>query len=203
MGIYLRFDDAGYSLNTLSGIICKVKFIPARSINTQTKHKGDLTMKQHILTFGLIAALALTMNLFAQRGFGPKAERGSKMEQMLELTDEQQETLESLRLEHRKEMLPLKTKLKSLEGDLKLEMTAEEFAESEAKEILTEMEKVRTEMHLSRLLHQQDVRNMLTPEQRQTFDLHLLAEGGMVRGHGGPPHGGRGKGMQRRFRQHQ
>ena len=157
-------------------------------------------MKHHMFTFSLVIAMALTISAFSQHGSGH--ESGGKMMKMLDLTEEQQANIQELRLAHKKEVLPLKAKLKTLESNLKLEMTAESFDEAQARKIVEEMGTLRMEMHMNRLLHKQDVRNMLTPEQRQKFDLHLLSAKGRGRGHGGPPsHGSRGRGMRQGHRQ--
>jgi Spy/CpxP family protein refolding chaperone len=154
-------------------------------------------MKKHMFTLSLIIALLLAANAFARGGPGQGPGKGGGMMQMLDLSEEQQSQMEELRLAHHKEMLPLQAQLETLETNLKLEMTAEKFDEGKAKKIVAEMEALRTEMHIKRLLHQQQVRNMLTAEQRQTFDLHLLSERGPGGGHGDrPPHAPRNQRMQ-------
>lgn len=146
-------------------------------------------MKEKMFIFSLIGLFLLTSGLLAQPR-GKTRKSGPRMMQVLDLTAEQETKMQEIRLKFRKETLPLRTKLQSLRGDLKLEMTAEKFDEGKVEKIVEQMQEVRTEMQMKRILHKQAVREILTPEQRVKFDLHILSENGPGKGRrpGGAPH---------------
>lgn len=103
------------------------------------------------------------------------------------LTAEQQAKIQNLQLQLAKDSLPLHAQLQTLEPDLKLVMTADKFDEGKAKYLVEQMQKLHTDLQMKHILHEQSLRQLLTPEQRQQFDLHLLAP----RPHGEPvPRGG-------------
>jgi Spy/CpxP family protein refolding chaperone len=141
-------------------------------------------MKHQTILFSFLSVLLLTAVVLAQPGRGQRSGQGPWMDRVLNLSEEQEAKIETLRLQHQKEMIPLRSKLESLQADLHLAMTAEKFDKSKTEKIVGEMQKVRTEMQMGRVMHQQAVRELLTPEQRQTFDLHLLSRKGQ-RGKGG------------------
>ena len=112
---------------------------------------------------------------------------GERMMQMLNLDETQQNQIAELRLKLQKELVPLRSELKGLEGELQLAVTADQFNRGKAETLVNKISNLRGKMQLARVLHQQEVRSLLNTEQRQKFDMHLLAG----KGHG--PHGG-GKG---------
>lgn len=134
------------------------------------------------LFLSILTVLGLSLALIAQPGMGSGPGRGERgggpgpgLDRMLDLSEEQEAKIQDLRLQHQKEMLPLRSQLESLGNDLKLAMTADKFDKAKAEKIINEMEKIRTRLHLARVLHQQAVRELLTPEQRKKFDMHLLS----------------------------
>jgi len=147
-------------------------------------------MKRQTLILSLLSIMLLSFVLMAQPGRGPRngqgPNRGPWMDQALDLTEEQQAKMEDLRLQHQKEIIPLQSQIESLRSELHLAMTADKFDKSKVEKIVNDMQKVRTQMQMSRVLHQQTVRELLTPEQRKKFDLHILSRKG--------PRGGRGFG---------
>lgn len=155
-------------------------------------------MKRQTLILSLTSILLLSLVLFAQPGRGPGGGQGAPggrwMERALDLSAEQESKIEDLRLQHQKQMLPMRSKLESLQTDLHLAMTADTFDKGKAEKIVNDMQKVRTEMQMSRVLHQQAVRSLLTPEQRKKFDLHILSRKGPRDGRGFGQGDGRGFG---------
>ena len=140
-------------------------------------------MKRKSFVLGLVGTLLLTTALLAQpraRSCDPEM----RMHKMLELTDDQEAKMQELKLDFEREVLPLKSKLQSLKADPKLEMTAEKFDEGKANKLVEEMQKVRTDMQKKHIRHEQKVRAILTPEQRQKFDLHVMSDKGPRGGHG-------------------
>lgn len=139
-------------------------------------------MNPKTLLFSVLAVLGLSLALFAQPGMGLGPGRGERgagpglwLDRMLDLSTEQQAKIQDLRLQHQKEMLPLRSQLESLRNDLKLAMTADKFDKSKAEKIIADMEKIRSRLETARMLHHQAIREILTPEQRKEFDMHLLS----------------------------
>lgn len=122
---------------------------------------------------------------------GPPAppDPGERMMQMLDLDETQQNKVAELRLKLQKELVPLRSELQSLEGELQLAVTAEKFNRDKAETLVSKISALRGKMQLARVLHQQEVRSLLNAEQRQKFDMHLLAGKGP-----GPRGGGKGHG---------
>lgn len=150
-------------------------------------------MRQKTVALSLIGLLFLTSGLLAQPEgrHGPKAMRS---QQGLNLTDEQEAKMQELKLNFERQKLPLQNQLQSLSGELKLAITAEKFDEGKAQNLVNQIQKVRAQLQMMRIRHLQDVRQLLTPEQRQKFDMHILSGKGQW-GDGGPgdrkPFGGR------------
>jgi len=152
-------------------------------------------MKRQISILSILGIMLLSLALLAQPGRGNRggqwADRGPWLDRALDLTEEQQAKMEDLRLQHQKEMIPLQSQIESLRSELHLAMTADKFDKGKVEKIVNDMQKVRTQLQMSRVLHQQAVRELLTPEQRKKFDLHILSRKGPRGGKGF----GRGQGM--------
>lgn len=128
-----------------------------------------------ILTLILFSALSFG-NLFAQRAprmdnDGPRA---MKMAQ-LDLTEQQQTQIDKLRLEHQKDMTPLRDEIRSLESEFRLMIIDEKASESKLKKQAAKISTKRTEMQLMRAKHLRQVRSLLTDEQKVKFDQHILS----------------------------
>ncbi len=135
-------------------------------------------MKRFILFITLIGALVWGGGMLAQPEHrGPKKSRGEHMAKMLDLSEEQQSKIIDLQLKLQKELIPLRSKMESLKGELKLAQTAEQFDQAKVDKLLNEMQSVRTQIQSKRIQHQQQVRSLLTAEQRKKFDAHLLRMG--------------------------
>lgn len=112
-----------------------------------------------------------------------------KMAKMLDLTESQQSQIQDLHLKHMREMLPLKSEMESLKTELKLAETEENFNAAKVESIVKKIEALRTKMTMSKILHHQEIRKLLTPEQRKKFDaMRLMGK----KGKDGSPHGKRG-----------
>jgi len=155
-------------------------------------------MKKKLFMMVVIAVMVMAVTVFAQV---PKKQMRGKTPRMnkLDLTDEQQSKMQDLRLALQKEILPLISKVRIVNDEIKQEMVAEKFNQSKVKKLIEQKEKIRTEIQVKRTLHQRSIRDMLTPEQQKQFDLRALSRGmemkhrGMDRRPGRPmrraPHG--------------
>jgi Spy/CpxP family protein refolding chaperone len=115
-----------------------------------------------------------------------------------DLTEAQQAQIEKLRTAHMKDVLPLKNELGEREAKLKTLMSS---TNPDMNAINAEIEKIgqiKIEMHKKKALHQQDVRKVLTEEQRVMFDMHSGKGMGKGKGYGNCNYGcGMHQGMQR------
>lgn len=120
---------------------------------------------------------------------------GMKMMNMPELTDVQREQIQSLRIKHLKEVMPLETEIKIKRIELATLWQATKF---DAKQIIAKVKEIgelRNKLELARVNHQIEIYNLLTPEQRKSFrpGMGMGMGRGMMRGRCG---------MGRRARQH-
>lgn len=113
------------------------------------------------------------------RAVAPKmvAERGST----LQLTTEQWEAINKLRVEMQQELLPVENELRERRAEL---LTLKQVDDPNIKKINKKIDEV-TSLENKRMkrmaLYQRDVRALLTPEQRLNFDKR----GGFLDGRGG------------------
>ena len=98
-----------------------------------------------------------------------------QMMRMLELTESQESQIIEMKLEHEKQILPLRTELKELRTQLKLELTAEKFNENKVSKLLDQMAGLQKAIHMKRVTQQRAVRDILNDEQKKKFDLHILS----------------------------
>jgi Spy/CpxP family protein refolding chaperone len=99
----------------------------------------------------------------------------------LELTDAQKEQIEKLRTEHEKKVLPLRNEVGELRAELRTLSTVDKVNMSDINKKIDEIGKVQTELMKERAAHRQQIRSLLTDEQRVKFDSHF-GRGSMGRG---------------------
>jgi len=140
-----------------------------------------MTMKTHKIFILLAGMLFFSVTAMAQPAQGPRSQRpgpgfarGEHMMRMLNLTKEQRSKIMDMRLAMQKEMLPLRNKLITFRGDLKLEMTAEQFNQGKVNKTVDQIADVRKQMSLKRIQHMRNVRNILNPDQQKKFDLMVM-----------------------------
>ncbi|NOQ97979.1 MAG: periplasmic heavy metal sensor [Calditrichae bacterium] len=129
-----------------------------------------------------VAILLISVGMLTARqkrdGDGPQ-----RMMRMLELTESQESQILDLKLDHEKQILPLRTELKGLRTKMKMELIAEKFNENKVSKLIDQMSNLQKEIHMKRVIHQRAVRDILTEEQRKKFDLHILSRGDKWGGH--------------------
>jgi Spy/CpxP family protein refolding chaperone len=89
-----------------------------------------------------------------------------------DLTDNQMKELQRIKMEHMKEVMPLKNELDEKEAHLRTLATA---ANPDINAIYAEIEKIgliRTDLQKKKAKMEQDIRKVLTEEQRLFFDMH-------------------------------
>ncbi|KPK62775.1 hypothetical protein AMJ83_09845 [candidate division WOR_3 bacterium SM23_42] len=139
----------------------------------------------------LVAALLLvTGSAFAQPpGHGP--ERGERQHprehgmMIPDLTEAQKEQMKELRVEHMKALQPLRNQMGEKKARLRTLSTSDKVNMTEINRVIDDIGKMQTQMMKLRAQHRQDVRKLLTDEQRVIFDAHKPPH------QDGPPHAGK------------
>lgn len=127
-----------------------------------------------------ILSLILSTSVFAQRN-------GNKFycnRQMLpDLTEEQTEKISELRSNHMAEMTKVKAELKILKAELDQLAIAEQADMKKINSKIDEISALKSKMTKSHYKHRQDVRSLLTEEQRVIFDAKTGKRFGPGHGH--------------------
>lgn len=163
-------------------------------------------MKVNKLFYSLIILfLALGMNaeMFAQRGMGRGIGNGNGngfgngygpgngyvWQNMPNMTDDQKTKIDALRVTHLKEMTTLRNQIREKQAHLTTLESADKADMNAINKTIDEISDLRNKKMKQRASHRQDVRNILTEEQRAYFDAHQNRRGkgfgrGMGRGNG-------------------
>ncbi|MDX1586158.1 MAG: Spy/CpxP family protein refolding chaperone [Balneolaceae bacterium] len=139
-------------------------------------------------TLPIVKAVALSLVLVGSSGItfaqqGPWNNNFDRMEQMREmrqpgnhllalpgLTDEQKEQIREVMLETRKEMLPIQNQVREKRAQLRTLRTSENADMKAINSMVDEISGLRAGMMKTRLASEQEIRNLLTEEQRIIFD---------------------------------
>ncbi len=143
-------------------------------------------MKNVSLKFGVLFLLALVLSsaVFAQRGQGAM---GGGECMIPNLTDEQETQIEKLRTAHQKEVLPLRNQLGEMEAKLRTLTTGDKVDMALVNKQLEDISAVKLQLAKKREAHKQDVRKLLTDDQRVQFDMHSgMGKGRPGKGSMGP-----------------
>jgi len=103
--------------------------------------------------------------------YGHGGKRGERMMAKLGLNAEQKTQMEKLRTAHLKEVLPIKNQLDIKRAELKALETADKADLNAINKKIDELSALRTEIRKKKAAHRQDIRKMLTDEQRIKFDM--------------------------------
>jgi Spy/CpxP family protein refolding chaperone len=108
-----------------------------------------------------------------------------------DLTDEQREQIKDLRVDVMEKMLSFKNRLGEKAARLRTLQTAAKANMSEINKAIEEIGKLRIEMMKLKAACHQEIRSLLTDEQRVFFDAHHPSHDGPGEHHGPPAHGPR------------
>ena len=128
--------------------------------------------------------LAASAQSYAQRGMNQgkgmnNIQKRSQacMQNIPDLTEEQQSRITDLRTTHMKEMLSEQNVLNEKRAKLRTLQTAEKVEMNSINQLIEEMGAIHIRMHKARAQHRQDIRSLLTDEQRVYFDRHFNQRG--------------------------
>lgn len=150
-----------------------------------------LRLKSKQIVMLTAALLLVATSAFAQmpdtkpeRGEKPcmREGKGEHMMMIPDLTEQQKEQMKALRVEHMKEMQPLRNQLEEKKARLNTLTTSDQVNMSEVNKVIDEIGKIQTQMMKLKEQHRQDVRKLLNSDQRVIFDSHRPMR------HEGPQH---------------
>jgi len=89
-----------------------------------------------------------------------------------DLTDSQKDKMKTLHVDHMKAIQPLQNEIGEKQARLRTLQTADKVNMSEINTLIEDIGRTRTEMMKLRAAHHQEIRSLLTEEQRVIFDAH-------------------------------
>jgi Spy/CpxP family protein refolding chaperone len=109
---------------------------------------------------------------------------GSLYMQIPDLTEEQQEQIQSIMLDIREQMLPIQNQMREKRARLRTLSTGTEVDAKAAESVIEEIGDLRTQMMKERFASRQEIRTLLTDEQKVWFDSrsHRFMQKRMQRG---------------------
>lgn len=133
-------------------------------------------MKTRNLTI-IAILLFVTGSVFAQGNQGKKGnfkgqKKGNMFMNIPDLTETQKTQLKDMRTANMKEMLPLKNELQEKQAHLKTVSTGDNVNMNEVNKTLEEISAIKLKMAKNRFANRQEVRKILTDDQRVFFDMH-------------------------------
>jgi len=109
---------------------------------------------------------------------GPRLEMGERfLERIPDLTDKQKEQIKDLKTAHLKEVLPLRNQVQEKQAHLKSISTGDNVDMDKVNNTIEEIGKLKLEMAKKRAAHKQEIRNILTEDQRVVFDSKPMKRG--------------------------
>lgn len=141
--------------------------------------------------------MTLGMNSYAQQGRnygqGQKDDQ-RKTCQIPDLTEEQEAKINDLRLEKTKEMTTFRNQMNELRAKKQTLMTSDNSDSKEINGVIDQMTDIHNKMMKTSAKHHQDVRSLLTDEQKIIFDSRPMRGHGQGQGHGMRNGSGHGRG---------
>jgi Spy/CpxP family protein refolding chaperone len=129
------------------------------------------------LNLSIIAAILFIALLSTQFNYGQMEKRGMHqgdhykiMQEKLNLTDTQNEAVEELHFSHKREMIDLKADIEKKKLDMKELLSKGNYTRDDYLGKVKATSDAKEKMALAKANHRMDVYDLLTEEQRKTFD---------------------------------
>jgi Spy/CpxP family protein refolding chaperone len=161
-----------------------MEVLPGRRLLTREIHSKNLTMKRKLfISLFLMAMMLVSTATFGQRGRGMRDARPEPRQQefclgLKDLTSEQEASISSLRtaqlekrLQYRNQMNELRARKRTLQTQASPDMNA-------LNKVIDQMASLRSEMMKDAAAHRQEIRSLLTDEQRVQFDSRAMGPRG-------------------------
>jgi len=132
--------------------------------------KGQIMKNLIVVLMALFLITVVNQEVFSQkRGNWNKNNYRMNVKEKLNLTDEQQNKIESLRLTHQEKMIKYKADLDLKELEIKKLKSSDKMSRSEMLRIEKGINVIKNEMALERVNHQMDVYDLLDSAQRKIW----------------------------------
>ncbi|MGB3340440.1 MAG: Spy/CpxP family protein refolding chaperone [bacterium] len=153
-----------------------------------------LKNKKKYLMLLLAAMIMIPMSVYAQppdqdgdhskeHGMHGKMEPGQHP-MIPDLTDKQKEKMKDLHVEHMKTVQPIKNEIGELEAKFHTLQSADKPNMGEINKLIEAIGQKRIDIMKLKAAHMQEIRKLLTDEQRVFFDAHKPHQGGKMKHHG-------------------
>jgi len=109
---------------------------------------------------------------------GPSLEMGERfLDRIPDITEDQKEQVKVIKTNHMKNVLPLRNQIQEKRAQLQTLSTADEVDMLKVNKTIEEIGKLKLEMAKKRAAHKQEIRNVLTEDQRVIFDSVPMKKG--------------------------
>ncbi len=145
-------------------------------------------MKKSFLIGGLVAALviAAAVNFYPQKADQPQGEQlRGRMFEKLNLTDDQKDKIDQLRLKHQEEMIDLRADMQKKRLAVKELQQKVNYSRSDYLDLVKDLNASRDKIAVARANHRMDIYELLTDQQKEIFNRMPMMRG----------HRGEGRGM--------
>ncbi len=144
-------------------------------------------MKKSFLIGGLILALviAAAVNFYPQNNDAPQGERfRGKMFEKLNLTDQQKDKIEQLRLKNQEEMIDLRADMQKKQLAVKELQMKGNYSRSDYLNLVKDLNASRDNIDVARANHRMDIYELLTDQQKEIFNRMPMMGGRQCEGRG-------------------
>jgi Spy/CpxP family protein refolding chaperone len=128
-------------------------------------------MKKLIFVFAvLFAAVSINQEGYSQKRDNPRSKDfRMDLKSQLNLSEEQEKKIETLRLTHEESMIKLRSDLELKELEIRKLKSFEKFSRSEMINLTKEISAIKNDMALTRVNHQMDVYELLDENQKKIW----------------------------------
>ncbi len=144
----------------------------------------------------VVGLLSINTSIFAQKGKNMQMGNNKAMCNIPNLTQEQQTKIETLKTAHMQEIINYRTQLAEKRARRNTLMTAKDVDLKAVNKVVDEMGSIKTQMQKSGAKHHNEVRTLLTDEQKVFFDNHYIQKRKNRMGQGRHGQGRHGQGMR-------
>lgn len=147
----------------------------------------EIKLKKLIITGMLTVAFlaAAAINLYPQKADQPRGERfREQMQQKLNLTEEQQNKIEQLRIDNQKAMIDLRADMQKQRLAMKELMQKGNYTRADYLNMVNQMNASRDKIATAMANHRMDVYELLNDQQKKIFNEHPMMGGRFGEGRG-------------------
>ncbi len=129
-----------------------------------------------LIISGLFIGTSLAQPPGKRGGPNPGME-GRFLDRIPDITEEQKEQIKGLKTDHMKEVLPLRNQVQEKQAHLQTISTGENVNLEKVNKTIEEISALKMNMAKKRAAHRQEIRKVLTEDQRVIFDSFRMKKG--------------------------